>query len=322
MFFEGAEKRAEIVIDPTQFSLLEHYNDSFWTKVVAQCEAKILSKISNSQVRAFLLSESSLFIWANRLLILTCGDTQLINAVNYFLKHIDSTSVKQITYQRKNEYCSHLQSTHMFDDLQLLPARYQHQGKLLRFGELDTHHSYLYQLNSDSTEKPDYKTSQVLVYNIAPEISHRLVRGNVDRYQIRELLQLDKIVADFVLDDFIFEPSGYSLNAIRGNDYFTIHLTPQENSSYVTFESNMDLVSFIPTILNIFVPASFDVIANNNNEFREKVISLVPACYKAVELIEDKSGSVGLINYASFNREKDQFSPAIHLNPFKELIEF
>lgn len=302
MFFEGSEKKAEIIVDATKVSLLNDYSDEFWAKVVAQCEAKILSTITNKNVKAFLLSESSLFVWDDHLLILTCGDTRLVKSVMYFLEHIESSAVLQVIYQRKNEYCSHLQASHVLDDTKLLQS--SNKGKLLRFGELDSHHSYLYHLDNQYIGQDEDKTYEVLIYNIDQNISSILTQSNIDNHKIRTILQLEKIIPDFELDDFVFEPFGYSLNAVKGNDYLTIHLTPQAHNSYVSFESSLNLIDFIPVILEVFLPASLDVITYNEFEFKQKLEQVIPSQYKAKELVEQKLSCGYMVNFANYNCEK------------------
>ena len=174
MFFEGSEKKVEIIARAGDISLLNDFDDRFWEKVVAECDAKILSSIRNKQVKAFLLSESSLFVWDDRLLILTCGDTFLVKSVMFILDNIDSNLIQQVIYQRKNEYCSHLQASHILDDAKML--KQYHAGKLHRFGELDSHHSYLYHLDNDYKGEVYDKTYEVLIYNIDKEISSLLTK--------------------------------------------------------------------------------------------------------------------------------------------------
>ena len=68
----------------------------------------------------------------------------------------------------------------------------------------------------------------------------------------------------FEVDDFAFDPCGYSLNALKGKDYYTIHVTPEEQGSYVSFETNYRLGDSIETtllrVLEVFQPNAFDVI--------------------------------------------------------------
>ena len=77
---------------------------------------------------------------------------------------------------------------------------------------------------------------------------------------------------DYQIDDFLFSPCGYSVNGIKGDSYFTIHLTPEQDGSYVSFETNdenlshNDLVSHFITKLR---PKSFDTICFNLTQLKE-----------------------------------------------------
>lgn len=311
MFYEGSEKKAEIIIDTKQVSLLT-YSDEFWEAVVAQSDAKILSKISNDEVKAFILSESSLFVWNDRLLLLTCGNTRLVSSVMYFLAQVDKSAILQLIYQRKNEYCSHLQHSHATVDTKQLQTL--NDGKLMRFGELDSHHSYLYHLDNDYTCSASDKTYEVLIYNIDKKISSLLSQCNIEKSKVRDLLQLDKLIPGFDLDDVVFEPIGYSLNAIRGRDYFTVHLTPQAKSSYVSFESNLNLIDIIPTILSIFSPSSIDVVTFNENGFEAKIMEAIPLDYKANELVEERLSCSYMVHFGSFSRENKVFTKSTNIS--------
>ena len=76
LFFEGSEKKAEVVVNSQNLSLLNDISNTFWQELVKCCNAQILSSIENEHCKAFLLSESSLFVWHERFVILTCGVTQ------------------------------------------------------------------------------------------------------------------------------------------------------------------------------------------------------------------------------------------------------
>ena len=117
MFFEGSEKKAEIFVDVNQLNFLTDLDNTFWSSFVDSCHARILSSIENKHCKAFLLSESSLFVWQDRLLILTCGVTQLIKSIEFFIEKLGKETIKQITYQRKNEYFSQAQPSCFGDDI-------------------------------------------------------------------------------------------------------------------------------------------------------------------------------------------------------------
>ncbi len=38
------------------------------------------------------------------------------------------------------------------------------------------------------------------------------------------------------IDDFVFEPCGYSMNGCDGDGFSTIHVTPEEGFSYASLE--------------------------------------------------------------------------------------
>ena len=80
------------------------------------------------------------------------------------------------------------------------------------------------------------------------------------------------------VDEYLFEPCGYSMNGILSDQesvsvgggsectksldgaYMTIHITPEPEFSYVSFESNIPLVSYIGVIqrvLDTFLPGKF-----------------------------------------------------------------
>ena len=107
MFFEGSEKKLEVVVN-TESSLRELPPD-FWQDIVHSSEAKILSSIENDKVQAHLLSESSLFVWDDRFLLITCGLTTMVDSLIHFLESDHSEKVQQLIFQRKNEYHSDLQ---------------------------------------------------------------------------------------------------------------------------------------------------------------------------------------------------------------------
>ena len=52
---------------------------------------------------------------------------------------------------------------------------------------------------------------------------------------------IDALVPGATIDPRAFEPCGYSMNAILYNSYATMHVTPEDGSSYVSFESNQKL---------------------------------------------------------------------------------
>ena len=312
MFFEGSEKKAEILIDPKQLSLLNDISDEFWQALVHSCNACILSRISNEQCKAFLLSESSLFVWDDRFVILTCGETQLVNSVEYFIRHIGADKLVHLTYQRKNEYFSRAQPSCFGDDIKLL-SRYL-PGKAFRFGEMDSHHNYVFHLDNDFNASKEDKTYELLAYQISTRASEKLTTPGLTSAQIRQFLRLEQLLPGFILDDHVFEPYGYSVNAIHADKYLTIHVTPQADSSYVSFESNLNLIEMAPVILEILQPASFDLLSFNELDFKQQCTGLIPPSYISKSLVEETLSNGYQVYFANYILPQNHFSQAIALD--------
>ena len=78
-FFEGPEKKLEAVVTP-DFPPLRSLGDDMWRSVVEAAGAKILSVLRSEHCDAYLLSESSLFVYDDWFAMMTCGQTTLVAA--------------------------------------------------------------------------------------------------------------------------------------------------------------------------------------------------------------------------------------------------
>ena len=78
-FFEGPEKKLEMVVTPEHRSL-RSLGDEVWRRVVEAAGAQVLSSLCNEECDAYLLSESSLFVYDDWFVMITCGQTTLIDA--------------------------------------------------------------------------------------------------------------------------------------------------------------------------------------------------------------------------------------------------
>ncbi len=64
------------------------------------------------------------------------------------------------------------------------------------------------------------------------------------------------------LDETMFYPCGYSLNGVDDNVYYTIHVTPQPECSYASFETNKSFDNYedvISKLVDVFRPTRFIV---------------------------------------------------------------
>lgn len=259
--FEGSEKKLELVTQGFKLRELP-----WWTEVVEIAGASILSKISTSEVDAYLLSESSLFVFDNRVVMITCGRTHLVKSALFLLSQIPLSAIEALYYERKNEYFPRQQPSHFVDDLRTLESVIS--GKSYRFGELDDHHLFLFQ--STPQKKPQWdpreSTLEILMHGLTGAAREAFNQGNQDkaRRAVADLGLGAKLFSGHQIDEYYFTPCGYSLNALCGGHYATLHVTPEEIGSYASLETNdlreEDLGGYIRQVLEIFQPRSFDIV--------------------------------------------------------------
>jgi S-adenosylmethionine decarboxylase len=308
LFFEGSEKKVEVTLSDINYSLINDLPDSFWYELISCSDAKILSKIQNDQCKAFILSESSLFVWHNRFVILTCGVTHLVNSVEFFIQKMGEQSIAYLTYQRKNEYYSQAQPSCFGDDVKRLNSYIK--GNALRFGEMDSHHTFLFYQEEVTQRKRSNQSYEFLAYQISDNASNQLTRRNLPHHEIREFLQLDELLKGFEIDDHVFEPYGYSVNAIKGNRYITIHVTPQAESSYVSVESNINLSYLIPTFLQVLAPKSFDLLCFNDDSFERDIKKQIDTQYISKSLVQQYLKNDTFVSFSNYILPKTEYSKA------------
>ena len=264
LFFEGAEKKLEVVVSETGPNL-RHLGMDFWQALVASADADILSQVSNDYLDSYILSESSLFVWDNKLVMLTCGGTRLVDALLHFIQFIGVDVISFVSFQRKNEFIAALQPSTFAEDIALI--RQHITGKAYRIGHLDSHHHYLFHSPKPYPKAQKEITCELLMYHISGDIADYLRSEAQEAAVIRQKLQLSTLFADFILDDHLFSPFGYSVNGIKDDKYFTIHISPQEQSAYVSIETNLDLAHYrVPVFANLLArlkPSSWDIIGFN-----------------------------------------------------------
>ncbi|CAD5121480.1 DgyrCDS9985 [Dimorphilus gyrociliatus] len=247
-FFEGTEKLLEVWFSSSNQNDkadIRVISRNEWDNLLDLVHCKIISKKSNSEMDSYILSESSMFISRNRVILKTCGTTTLLKALKPLLKLIkDQCSmdiVQDIFYSRKNFERPELQDkvhqsfddeTRILDELVEDGAAYALGSDHLLMTELDQDVMQIFFSTSGKTGKEATMKSGI-----------------------------DQIIPGATIDEFLFEPCGYSMNAIMPDSkYFTIHITPEKNFSYVSFESNVPQRCYkelLSKVLDLFRPVRF-----------------------------------------------------------------
>lgn len=276
-FFEGVEKLLEIWFTSSDGQNrkrdLRDIPRHKWESLLKIVRCEIISFCKNDEVDAYVLSESSMFVAKRRLILKTCGTTTPLQCLEPLLdlveEHTGFDEVEDLFYSRKNYKRPEMQiSPHRAfeDEVALLDTIFP-DGEAYCLGNVDNDCWYLYTLSRVKTDQeprePD-QTLEILMTNLDPDIMSIFTRDVCSSSSEATIKSgIDKLIPSMIIDDFLFEPCGYSMNGVSKNgNYMTIHITPEQEFSYVSFESNIPESSYadvISRVLTTFKPGNFVV---------------------------------------------------------------
>eukprot|EP00961_Rhodomonas_salina_P204712 2762811-Rhodomonas_salina.1 len=155
--FEGAEKKMEIDFvpitgeDPETIPVeagMRTYRREFWSDVVALLNGTILLYDPQERFDCYLISESSLFVYNDRVVILTCGTTLLLKTLPVMIKAAKDIGleVSWFQYSRKNFLFpekQHFPHTSFDCEVDYLQEVFP-QGRPFVMGPMTSDHWYLF----------------------------------------------------------------------------------------------------------------------------------------------------------------------------------
>ncbi|KOC63954.1 S-adenosylmethionine decarboxylase proenzyme [Habropoda laboriosa] len=296
-FFEGVEKLLEIWF--TSNSSINRKQGDLrqipqwkWQSLLKIVRCEIISICHTEHVDAYVLREQKIkfvnIFLCDRCFLRYCCQVFNTRLLQIILQIIQLISLFQnVFYSRKNYKKPELQiSPHQaFEEEVALLDTFFPAGEAYCLGSVDSDCWYLYTLNReksvDEPSEPD-QTLEILMTHLDPEVMALFTRdvcSSAD--EATQKSGIDKLIPNMIIDDFLFEPCGYSMNGISKNgNYMTIHITPEPEFSYVSFESNIPETSYeeiIRRVLNTFKPKKFVVTIFANKE------SIAASCPRDLE---------------------------------------
>ncbi|MGB8328776.1 MAG: hypothetical protein WCE62_01515, partial [Polyangiales bacterium] len=172
-FFEGPEKKLKVVVTP-DFPSLRNLGDELWHCVVDAARAKVLSVLRGERCNAYLLSESSLFVFDDCFILITCGRTTLVDAVPRLLERVPAESIAFLVYERKSELFPERQSTTFYDDARRLQTILP--GRAIRFGDEHGRYLDLFHTIRPYTPAKNDPTLEVLMHVIDEDVAAKFAR--------------------------------------------------------------------------------------------------------------------------------------------------
>jgi len=264
--YEGVEKKLILMYSGARnVSIRKAIKEEVWHKVVEAVDAKVLSVMRGDHIDAYLLSESSLFIFDDKIYLKTCGTTRIFNSVKVIvtnlLEEIPGINLTRVAYSRP---------TYRFPDRQLkgYGQGFEKEVELLRKVTMEvTERSWASTIHNTGDgitfHSSSLSLSGMTKKHMVPEgrtENRECNKGNMcmdlamfdmdqsklkdffgevnvlEKFCIRGFLPMDS--PGLQIDDYNFQPCGYSLNALDGEYYWCVHVTPEAQYSYFSFETN------------------------------------------------------------------------------------
>lgn len=264
MDYEGPEKKLELTCTGSVNFL--SYSDEYWKDLLEACGAYVLNQVSTDSVKAFLISESSLFVWKHRVLMITCGQTELIHSAKLLIEKVGTENISSLYFSRKNEHYPDRQKSFPKADFKQL-KKVLSGGQAYRLGVRDMHHLYVFEYVAPDANLIKENISEVLIYRMNEQATQAFLQNKPEQRAWVEAA-VAKIFPDYQLDHHWFEPCGYSVNAFKDEKYGTVHVTPEPDQSYISFETNgvsrQELLAWAEKICGVFGPEALDIIFYDN----------------------------------------------------------
>ncbi|KAK4782654.1 hypothetical protein SAY86_007028 [Trapa natans] len=297
--FEGFEKRLELRFfgdDSASTGCRPHglrlIDSASLEAVLHVVQCTIVSAVGNRFFDSYVLSESSLFIYPTKVIIKTCGTTQLLKSVQSLVALAGGLGLSPLS-------CRYTRGSFIFPEAQPYPhtsfsdeVAYLEESlpATLCYRKHSAMHSKVgsYSWHVFTACDPTSLASSGSLRDPDDLFTVEVCMTELDRAQARKFFQdprragefrgdsagkamtaatgIDQINPDALICDFAFEPCGYSMNGIDGDRYSTIHVTPEDGFSYASYEfvgsvydGTDDIIGVLRKVVQIFRPTTMSV---------------------------------------------------------------
>lgn len=290
--FEGPEKLLEIWFGPAGDKLPEGFPVQGLRRIprrgikqmLGEVNCSIISVISSPLMDAYLLSESSLFVFKHKMILKTCGRTTTLFALEPLLNlarkycHYggELQDVYRVFYSRRTfMFPAQQHEIHRAWPNETLWLGRYFCGETARdyiVGNVGRDHWHLYVNGNEGRDERGKKkdqTLEILMSGLDREVCKKFGLSNYNDtsrcgYQMLKDMGIDGIITAHkkrIDDSYAFTPCGFSSNSIIDDEYYyTMHVTPENGWSYASFESNVpydDKARTISEVVRMLKPASF-----------------------------------------------------------------
>jgi S-adenosylmethionine decarboxylase len=227
----------------------------------------------------------------------TCGTTTLLRCLGSLLEFADSLGMllTWVGYSRKNlqfptaqawPHCSFPDEIQYISTHKKLQSRLKGTGHIL--GPVTGDHWYVYVADHSKSaallSTPSLlsmsceRTINLMMFDMAPAVARTFFLANVPNAKdMTHKAGIHCLCPGAQIDETAFTPCGYSMNAILHDSYSTIHVTPELECSYASFETNTSLNCYdalVRNVLNVFKPTRFVLTLFGDEDALDNMASL------------------------------------------------
>uniref|UniRef100_A0A8C5YHZ4 S-adenosylmethionine decarboxylase proenzyme n=1 Tax=Microcebus murinus TaxID=30608 RepID=A0A8C5YHZ4_MICMU len=326
-FFEGTEKLLEVWFSQQQPDANQGSGDlhtvlrSERNILLKDVQCSIISVTKTDKQEAYVLSESSMSVSKRHSILKTCGTTLLLKALVPLLKlardYSGFDSIRSFFYSHKNFMKPSRQGYphgNFQEEIEFLNAVFPN-GAAYCVGRMNSDCWCLYALDfpeSRVVSQPD-QTLEILMSELDPAAMDQLyVKDSVTAKDVTRESGIRDLIPGFVIDATLFNPCGYSVNGMKSDGtYWTIHITPEPEFSYVSFETNLSQTSYddlIRKVVAVFKPGKFVTTLFVNQSSKCRTVPASPQKIEGFKRFDCQSAMFNGYNFvfASFAKKQQR----------------
>ncbi|OIT35049.1 PREDICTED: S-adenosylmethionine decarboxylase proenzyme 4-like [Nicotiana attenuata] len=326
--FEGFEKRLELHFsgdDPViGMGGLRQVDFDSIEEVLHAVQCTVVSAAGNQYFDSYVLSESSLFVYPTKIIIKTCGTTQLLKSIRPFIHYACEIGliITECRYTRGNYIFPKAQPyphTNFKEEIiylqDQLPNHLCYRKASVMPSKFTSHSWHVFSASCDKFYSVpisnDLYTVEICMTDLDRVLARKFFKHpDTTGKQMTEITGIGDINSNALICDFAFDPCGYSMNGIDGDRYSTIHVTPEDGFSYASFEcvgsiydDRDDIVKVLKKVVQVFRPGtmSVSITCTSSSEIWSRIVKAVePLGMKRRSCTVDEFPAAGTVVFQSF----------------------
>ncbi|KAH8495150.1 hypothetical protein Peur_056090 [Populus x canadensis] len=339
--FEGYEKRLELHFFGDDPAMLDNnlglrlLDFESLEQVLNAVQCTVVSAVANQYFDAYVLSESSLFVYPTKIIIKTCGTTQLLKSIRPLIHYACNLGLSLCS-------CRYTRGTFIFPKAQpsphtsfkeevicledALPNNLCYRKASVMPSKTTTNSWHVFTASDESHIIPndhDMYTVEVCMTDLDRVLARKFFlppgggnkSGDIAGKEMTKITGIGDINPRAMICDFAFDPCGYSMNGIHNDRYSTIHVTPEDGFSYASFEcvgsifDDDDIEHLVGTLrkaVQVFRPATLSVSTTcASHEVWPRVThALEPLGLKCRSCAADEFPAAGSIVFQTFTARR------------------